>query len=108
MFTVTLLTDPNTKTLTHRMVENLRSAWGGDQTRWLSPLEAAEFSMERLPNIGILAMRRAIGDTHKDGSECSQIGLGPICTCQLHPWFIFAELLPNNGVLAIRLVVSWY
>ena len=50
MFTVTLLTDPNTKTLTHRMVENLRSAWGGDQTRWLSPKEAAEFSIERLPD----------------------------------------------------------
>lgn len=50
MFTVTLLTPPEKPSLDNALVENLRAAWGGDQTRWLAPQEAAEFSVMAKPD----------------------------------------------------------
>ena len=49
MFTVTLLTDPDTPVLDRAMVESLRNAWGGGDARWLDPGVAAEFPLEALP-----------------------------------------------------------
>ena len=49
MFTVTLLTDPETPVLDRALVENLRNAWGGGDARWLDPGVAAEFPVESLP-----------------------------------------------------------
>lgn len=49
MFTVTLLTDPETPVLDRALVENLRNAWGGGAARWLDPGVAAEFPVEAMP-----------------------------------------------------------
>lgn len=49
MFTVTLLTDPETPVLDRALVENLRNAWGGGAARWLDPGVAAEFAVGALP-----------------------------------------------------------
>jgi len=50
MFIATLLTAPTARTLDPTLVENLRSAWGGDATNWLSVGEAAEFTVASLPD----------------------------------------------------------
>jgi phosphoserine phosphatase len=49
MFTVTLLTNPETPVLDRVTVESLRNAWGGGEARWLDPGVAAEFPVESLP-----------------------------------------------------------
>ncbi|MEO1152350.1 MAG: phosphoserine phosphatase SerB [Pseudomonadota bacterium] len=49
MYTVTLLTNPAKPTLDRALVDSLRNAWGGGDTQWLSPDEAAEFSVEVVP-----------------------------------------------------------
>ena len=49
MFTVTLLTDPETPVLDRALVESLRNAWGGGEARWLDPGVAAEFALGALP-----------------------------------------------------------
>ena len=49
MFTAVLLTSPETKGLDPALVENLRNAWGGGDAIWLSPGEAAEFSLAEVP-----------------------------------------------------------
>jgi phosphoserine phosphatase len=49
MFAVTLLTNPEQPALDRATVENLRNAWGGTQTIWLAPGEAAEFIMPEVP-----------------------------------------------------------
>ena len=45
MFTVTLLTNPETPVLARATVESLRNAWGGGEVRWLDPGVAAEFAV---------------------------------------------------------------
>ena len=45
MFTVTMLTRPASQGLQMAMIESLRNAWGGGETRWLAQGEAAEFSV---------------------------------------------------------------
>ncbi len=50
MFTVVLLTSPANPTLEPALVESLRNAWGGGDAVWLSPDEAAEFSVQRMPD----------------------------------------------------------
>lgn len=52
MYTATLLTSPEARTLEAALVENLRNAWGGGggDAVWLSPDEAAEFSLGTLPD----------------------------------------------------------
>ncbi|MFC6636254.1 phosphoserine phosphatase SerB [Sulfitobacter sp. JBTF-M27] len=49
MFTVVLLTSPETKGLEPALVESLRNAWGGGDAIWLSPDEAAEFAVAKIP-----------------------------------------------------------
>lgn len=49
MFTVVLLTSPDTKGLEPALVESLRNAWGGGDAVWLSPDEAAEFNVQTAP-----------------------------------------------------------
>ncbi|MEO1454146.1 MAG: phosphoserine phosphatase SerB [Pseudomonadota bacterium] len=49
MYTVTLLTNPANPALDRALVDSLRNAWGGGDTQWLSPDEAAEFSVEVVP-----------------------------------------------------------
>jgi phosphoserine phosphatase len=49
MFTVTLLTDPETPVLERVTVESLRNAWGGGDARWLDPGIAAEFPLDHMP-----------------------------------------------------------
>jgi len=49
MFVVTLLTSPEIKNLDTALVESLRNAWGGGDIQWLSPDEAAEFTIDDLP-----------------------------------------------------------
>ncbi len=49
MFTVTLLTNPETPVLERVTVESLRNAWGGGDARWLDPGVAAEFVVEEVP-----------------------------------------------------------
>jgi phosphoserine phosphatase len=49
MFTVSLLTDPETPVLERVTVESLRNAWGGGEARWLDPGVAAEFPVEAVP-----------------------------------------------------------
>ena len=49
MFTVTLLTDPETPVLDRTTVESLRNAWDGGDARWLEPGVAAEFAMPEVP-----------------------------------------------------------
>jgi len=45
LFTVTMLTRPASQGLQMAMIESLRNAWGGGETRWLAQGEAAEFSV---------------------------------------------------------------
>jgi phosphoserine phosphatase len=49
MFTVTLLTNPETPVLDRALVESLRNAWGGGDARWLDPGVAAEFAVGAVP-----------------------------------------------------------
>ena len=49
MFTVTLLTNPETPVLERVTVESLRNAWGGGAARWLDPGVAAEFEAAEVP-----------------------------------------------------------
>jgi len=49
MFVCTLLTNPAAPHLEGALVENLRNAWGGGEVQWLSPDEAAEFSVPVVP-----------------------------------------------------------
>ena len=49
MFTCTLLTSPEKRSLDPALVESLRNAWGGGDAVWLSPDEAAEFSLPAVP-----------------------------------------------------------
>ena len=48
MFTATLIAPPGV--LEPFLVENLRNAWGGGDALWLSPDEAAEFSVQAMPD----------------------------------------------------------
>ncbi|WP_306152532.1 phosphoserine phosphatase SerB [Roseovarius sp. MMSF_3281] len=47
MFTATLIAPPGV--LEPALVENLRNAWGGGDAVWLSPDEAAEFTLQAMP-----------------------------------------------------------
>jgi phosphoserine phosphatase len=49
MFTVTLLTNPETPVLDRVLVESLRNAWGGAEAHWLDPGVAAEFDLGGMP-----------------------------------------------------------
>ena len=49
MFTAILLTSPTNPSLDPALVESLRNAWGGGDVLWLSPDEAAEFSLGQMP-----------------------------------------------------------
>ena len=49
MRTVTILTAPGSGALDAAMPESLRNAWGGEEVRWLSPDEAAEFDVPAAP-----------------------------------------------------------
>lgn len=49
MYICTLLTSPANPTLDPALVESLRNAWGGGDAVWLSPDEAAEFSLPTIP-----------------------------------------------------------
>ncbi len=50
MFICTLLTSPAQPSLDPALVESLRNAWGGGDAVWLSPDEAAEFSLTSIPD----------------------------------------------------------
>ena len=50
MHIVTLLTSPAARSLEPAPVESLRNAWGGGDAVWLSPDEAAEFGVARMPD----------------------------------------------------------
>ncbi len=49
MYVATLLTTPEKRTLDRTLVDSLRNAWGGGDAQWLSPDEAAEFSLASQP-----------------------------------------------------------
>jgi phosphoserine phosphatase len=49
MFTVTLLTNPDTPLVDRATVESLRNAWGGGDASWLDPGIAAEFAVPAMP-----------------------------------------------------------
>ncbi len=49
MYVATLLTKPNEQLLDQNLVGSLRNAWGGGDAIWLSQGEAAEFSLENIP-----------------------------------------------------------
>ena len=49
MYTAILLTSPENRALDPALVESLRNAWGGGDAVWLSPDEAAEFSLPEIP-----------------------------------------------------------
>ena len=50
MFMVTLICNPAKGPLNPILVENLRSAWGGDTTKWLAIGEAVEFQILQRPD----------------------------------------------------------
>ncbi|MBO9413172.1 MULTISPECIES: phosphoserine phosphatase SerB [unclassified Ruegeria] len=50
MYVATLLTNPEKNTFDQALVDSLRNAWGGGDVQWLSPDEAAEFSLAGLPD----------------------------------------------------------
>ncbi len=50
MYIATLLTNPAAPSLEATLVESLRNAWGGGDVQWLSPDEAAEFSLTDMPD----------------------------------------------------------
>jgi phosphoserine phosphatase len=49
MFTVVLLTSPQSPSLEPALVDSLRNAWGGGDAIWLAPDEAAEFDLPAAP-----------------------------------------------------------
>ena len=49
MFIATLLAAPLTRPLDGSLADSLRNAWGGGDVIWLSPDEAAEFALPRMP-----------------------------------------------------------
>ncbi|TYB77599.1 phosphoserine phosphatase SerB [Maritimibacter fusiformis] len=49
MFVVTLIAAQESAALDTALVEALRNAWGGGAARWLSPGEAAEFAVPKMP-----------------------------------------------------------
>jgi phosphoserine phosphatase len=49
MHVVTLLTAPQSPALDPALPDSLRNAWGGGDVVWLSPDEAAEFTVEAVP-----------------------------------------------------------
>jgi phosphoserine phosphatase len=50
MYFATLIASPTARNLEPALVENLRNAWGGGDAEWLAPDEAAEFSLDALPD----------------------------------------------------------
>lgn len=50
MYVVTLLTSPETRSLTPATVDALRNAWGGSDAQWLDPDVAAEFAVQQVPD----------------------------------------------------------
>ncbi|WP_298905659.1 phosphoserine phosphatase SerB [uncultured Aliiroseovarius sp.] len=50
MYIATLIASPSARNLEPALVENLRNAWGGGDAEWLAPDEAAEFSLDALPD----------------------------------------------------------
>lgn len=50
MFTVSLLSNPQSPALERTTVETLRNAWGGGDARWLEAGVAAEFDIETVPD----------------------------------------------------------
>jgi len=50
MYTATLLSNPAEPSLEPALVESLRNAWGGGDALWLAPDEAAEFTLDTLPD----------------------------------------------------------
>ncbi len=50
MYVATLITNPDAPTLNQTLVDSLRNAWGGGDIVWLSPDEAAEFSVSQTPD----------------------------------------------------------
>jgi phosphoserine phosphatase len=50
MYTAVLLAAPTVRNLDPALVESLRNAWGGGDAVWLSPDEAAEFSLGVMPD----------------------------------------------------------
>ncbi|WP_282181839.1 phosphoserine phosphatase SerB [Aliiroseovarius marinus] len=50
MYIATLIASPTARNLEPALVENLRNAWGGGDAEWLAPDEAAEFSLDALPD----------------------------------------------------------
>ncbi|SPF79267.1 Phosphoserine phosphatase [Aliiroseovarius pelagivivens] len=50
MYFATLIASPSARNLEPALVENLRNAWGGGDADWLAPDEAAEFSLDALPD----------------------------------------------------------
>ncbi|WP_170427654.1 phosphoserine phosphatase SerB [Ruegeria arenilitoris] len=49
MYVATLLTNPAAPNLDPYLVESMRNAWGGGDIQWLSPDEAAEFTLPNIP-----------------------------------------------------------
>lgn len=50
MYTAVLLCAPDVRALEPALVESLRNAWGGGDAVWLSPDEAAEFTLGTVPD----------------------------------------------------------
>ncbi len=50
MFVATLIANPAKAPLQADLVANLRDAWGGEESVWLSPEEAAEFALPARPD----------------------------------------------------------
>lgn len=50
MYTVTVLCSPVTPSLDPALVDSIRNAWGGGDATWLAPDEAAEFTLDTLPD----------------------------------------------------------
>ncbi len=50
MFVATLLTNPDAPALDAALIDSLRNAWGGGEGIWLSPDEAAEFTLSQIPD----------------------------------------------------------
>ncbi len=49
MYAITLFTNPHQPNLDRALVDSLRNAWGGGDTVWLAPDEAAEFRVPEKP-----------------------------------------------------------
>lgn len=49
MYTISLITNPETPILDRAAVESLRNAWGGGDAIWLNPGVAAEFAVKMVP-----------------------------------------------------------